>query len=111
MWQSKRHKIFGPADVEAAVDRFLDGPWAKRADSFTLCVACDLDPTKLTDAMEAMATKLAAQNIRFIAMGSARLSEELKNKPELVDDFFDRPWTRHFCGEEAVKSLGSGLID
>lgn len=107
VWQSKRHKTFGPADIERAVDKFLAGSWVSRADCFTLCVACDLDLTKLTEAVEAAAQKLAVHDIRFIPMGAARLSEELKDKPDIVDDFFDRPWTHAFCGDAAVEALGA----
>lgn len=107
VWQSKRHKIFGPADIKKAVDKFLAGPWASRADRFTLCVACDLDPTKLAEAVEAASKNLAVHDIRFIPMGAARLSEALKDKPDIVDDFFDRPWTQAFCGGAAVKALGA----
>ena len=37
------------------------------------------------------------------------LSERLKNSPELVDDFFGRPWVERFNGTEAAASLGDRL--
>ena len=32
-------RAFGPADIGAAVDKFLEGPWAAQADRFVLCTA------------------------------------------------------------------------
>jgi hypothetical protein len=38
-WQNKRHKSFGPAQIDAAVTKFFNGPWAEKSDRFVLLAA------------------------------------------------------------------------
>ena len=45
----------------------------------------------------------------FEVWDQEELSEKLKGRPELVDDFFGRPWVKAFCGEGAATELGNRL--
>jgi hypothetical protein len=57
-WQGKRHKSFGPAQIDAAVTEFLDGPWAEKSDGFVLCVQASLRSTDALDKIEECAARL-----------------------------------------------------
>ena len=52
MWQSKRHKRFGPADITAAVDLFLSHELATTAKRFVLAIACPISTTKVIKKMK-----------------------------------------------------------
>ena len=39
VYQCKKVERFGPSDIGAAVDDFLEGPWATQADRFVLCTS------------------------------------------------------------------------
>jgi hypothetical protein len=109
VWQSKRHRRFDASKVKSAVRKFMEGPWAERADRFVLCTSASLTETGVADAVEEAAATLRARNIVFDPRGDEKLSELLKDEPAIVDDFFDRPWVRAFCGADAATALGRRL--
>lgn len=105
-WQCKRYSSFSVSNLRTAVRKFLDGEWAKRSVVFHLVVTASLSPTALADEVEAQAIECRKQNIEFVPLDVNRLSDILKRHPDLVDDFFDRPWVEAFCGPEAARTLG-----
>ena len=109
VWQAKRHQTFTAAKVRAAVKAFLTGEWADRTERFVLCSSASLQDTRVIQALEEGAQVLRERGVLLDARDPTRLSEQLKTLPEVVDDFFDRPWTEAFCGKEAVKILGDRL--
>jgi energy-coupling factor transporter ATP-binding protein EcfA2 len=109
VWQAKRHKVFSAAKLNAAVKLFLNGEWAGQTSTFVLATSTSLRSSKLVTAVEAAAKELAAHEITFIPMDIDRLSDRLKNHPEIVDDFFDRAWVERFCGSDAAAALGDRL--
>lgn len=109
VWQSKRRKSFGPIHVKAAVDDFLGGEWADKADRFVLCVQASLGSTQTLRGVEAQTARLSRKGIEFVPMDGERLSLELKSQPEIVDDFFGRPWVEWFCGASAAEALAGRL--
>ncbi len=104
-WQCKRYHRFTSADVQEAVDRFLQDDWAKRSTVFSLAVTVSLSSTTLADAVEEQARRCKGQGIEFIPLDKDRLSGMLKDHADLVDDFFGREWARAFCGSDAVQKL------
>lgn len=64
-WQGKRHKSFGPAQIDAAVTEFLDGPWAEKSDRFVLCVQASLRSTDALDKIEECAARLRGTGVEF----------------------------------------------
>jgi hypothetical protein len=68
-----------------------------------------IEDAKLAEAIESAGRKLDAQRIPFEVLGEAQISEWLKDKPRIVDDFFSRPWVEPFCGPDAVKEIGKRL--
>ena len=104
-WQCKRYQEVTPADLEKAVTKFLDGDWAKRTKRFRLAVASSLNSTELSKEIETQRARCDALKITFEPLDRDRLSVMLKEHPDLVDDFFDRPWVAAFNGPEAAAAL------
>jgi hypothetical protein len=96
-WQCKCYDHFTPADIEQAVDRFLQGDWAKRSTEFSLAVTVSLSPRTRAETVERQAQRCREQGINFVPLDTDRLSDQLKDHADLVDDFFGRPWVEAFC--------------
>ena len=65
VWQSKRHKSFSKAAVEAAVRYFLERKWGQQATRFVLAVACEFSSPAVVEAIEAARSALQARSISF----------------------------------------------
>jgi hypothetical protein len=81
-WQGKRHKSFGPAQIDAAVTEFLDGPWAEKSDRFVLCVQASLRSTDALDKIEECAARLRGTGIEFQPLDGEQLNLRLKSLPQ-----------------------------
>jgi len=111
-YQCKKVMEFGPASINSAVDKFLSGKWAQRTYEFVLCVAISLESTQQQDELDRQRNRLSAKGIKLSVWDAApagALSDRLKRMPELVDDFFGRPWVERFNGHEAAASLSDRL--
>ena len=111
-YQCKRVTDATPALVRNAVDKFLDGRWAERTSLFVLCLAVPTISTGIRDEVAAQFEKLRGRDVEFHlwdASPSGRLVEMLKACPQIVDDFFGRPWVELFNGEDAAHRLGNRL--
>jgi hypothetical protein len=111
-YQCKRVKKFSATDIKKAIDTFLKGKWACKTKRFVLCTSLQLSKTKQVDEISKQRTVLKARGIEFETWDGSeagRLSERLKNYPDLVDDFFLRDWVRLFNGPDAAASLGERL--
>lgn len=106
-WQCKRYQAFDETDLQEAVKKFMDGKWASHTAEFRLAVSASLQATGLAEEIEKQRDLLAAKKIKFKPMDRDGLSERLKSEPDLVDDFFGRPWVEVFNGKDAVASLGA----
>jgi hypothetical protein len=83
----------------------LEGDWASRTKLFRLAVAPSLNATALAEEIERQRSRCEAVNITFEPLDRDRLSLMLKDHPDLVDDFFGRPWVEAFNGSEAAARL------
>jgi len=108
-WQSKRHKSFNSAKIDAAVAEFLAGEWAGKSDRFVLCVQASLRSTGTADKIEECACRLREKGIDFQALDGEHLSQRLKSLPEIVCDFFGVAWVERFCGRQAVEVVSKRL--
>lgn len=108
-WQSKRHKTFSPAKLHKAVELFLEHKWASQSKEFVLAVACEFSSPEVVDAIEQAHDKLAKVGIEFRALDVGDLTKLLIPEPELVDDFFGRPWVESVCPREALQRLENRL--
>jgi hypothetical protein len=68
-----------------------------------------IEDAKIAEAIESAGKTLEDQNITFEVLGAAQISDWLKDKPRLVDDFFSRPWVVPFCGPDALEEIGKRL--
>ncbi len=105
VWQTKRYQKLTATDITKAVNLFLRHPWAEKARTFVLATACPMSTRTVVEKIEASRTQLAARDITFRPLDATRLTTELKNFPDIVDDFFDRPWVKIICSPEAIRSL------
>ena len=107
--QSRRISNVGPKSVENGVADFLKGDWADDSQKFIYATSSSARSTQVLNKIEKLAKSLDQQSIAFEVWDQERISEKLKGYPELVDDFFGRPWVTAFCGEGAVTQLGNRL--
>jgi len=110
-WQCKRYKAVATTDIEKAVTKFLEGGWAGRTKLFRLAVAPSLNATKLCNEIEKQRARCQAKNITFVSLDQDQLSIMLKDHPDLVDDFFGRPWVEAFNGPEASSRLSGRKLN
>jgi len=109
VWQSKRYKSITKTGINAAVRCFLDQKWGQEAARFVLAVASEFSSPAVVEAIEAARTALQARNIAFEALDASKLTLQLRTEPELVDDFFGRPWAEAICPPEALERLKQRL--
>lgn len=107
--QAKRHRTYGPAKLRQAVDLFLEGSWAARAARFTIAIQAQLRSTEVQEEIERQAARLRELNITFLVLDGESLTDLLRSKPILVDDFFGRNWVTAFLGADASASFGARL--
>ena len=109
VWQSKRRQKLSPTQIKAAVALFLRHEWASRAKRFVLAVASDFSSPKQIDAIERARDKLKATGIEFDPCDARKLTTRLRGEPDLIDDYFDRPWVTKICAPETVRQLEDRL--
>ena len=107
--QSRRIINVTQANLEKGVDDFLDEKWADNSQKFIYATSSSARSTQLLDKVEELAIRLEQQSIAFEVWDQERISEMLKEYPELVNDFFGRSWVTAFCGEDAARQLGNRL--
>ena len=108
-WQARNRKAISPADIASAVDDFSDGDWAAKSERFVLSTRANLADTQLQTAIETCADQLREKNIVFEAVDGIQLTERVRDHPDIIDDFFGRPWLVAFAGDDAAATLGRRL--
>ena len=107
--QSRRITNVTPGNLEKSVNDFLLGKWREYSQKFIYATSSSTMSANILDKVEELAKELDQQSIAFEVWDQERISEMLKGCPELVHDFFGRPWVAAFCGEEAVKQMVNRL--
>lgn len=102
VYQCKREKDFGPNKIESAVDKFWDGNWLEQSDVFVLCTQESLNSKARADEFKRQSERLATRGISFLRWDKEELSAKLKNCPDIVEDFFSKPWTDAFCNRSQL---------
>lgn len=97
VFQCRRTKNMGPADIRHAVDDFLEGDWADKASTFVLCTSTSFERTARVKEIEEQTERLRALGKTFIPWGREEISEELRDEPRIVTDFFHPAWEEVFC--------------
>jgi hypothetical protein len=109
VWQSKRYQSISTTAIKQAVDLFLGRKWGQKASRFVLAVACNFESPAVVEAVEEARTLLQSKGITFEALDGFKLTGRLKSEPELIDDFFGRPWAQAVCSPEALTRLEQRL--
>jgi hypothetical protein len=109
VWQVKRHRQITPNKIAGIVDLFLAHEWRAKAKKLVLVVACNLDSTANVKEIEEQHRRLEKESIAFESVDAAELSKRLIAEPEIVDDFFERPWVEALCPPEALETLARRL--
>lgn len=110
VYQCKREKKFGTAQIKQAVSKFLDGDnWPRKTRTFVLCTSESMKSKDLSDELEAQYEVLKKEGISLLSWDRDELSAKLKELPKLIDDFFSRAWVEAFCGKEQADALGTRL--
>ena len=89
--QARRIKDVTAAALTSSVSDFLEGRWAEVSRKFVYATSASTKSTGLIDEIERHADKLLEQSIELTVWDKEEISKQLKDKPELVDDFFGRP--------------------
>lgn len=102
VYQCKRYAKLGPADIRAAVTRFLEGEWAERAGQFVLCTSHSVVSAPLAREVEVQAEALRTRQppVVFVVWDAEALSAMLKEYPQLVREFFGPAWLERFLPVE-----------
>lgn len=81
--------------LKSAVIDFAEGkrPFSPRR--FVLCVAASGSSTEVQEALSELRNRYS--DLEIVLYDQERLSTLLKNQPDIVDDFFGKPWRDHFC--------------
>ncbi|MDD9996045.1 MAG: hypothetical protein OXS35_09950, partial [Dehalococcoidia bacterium] len=74
------------------VEEFLAGRWAEVSRKFVYATGASANTTALSNEIERLTARLAKHSIEFEVWDQEDLSKKLKGHPEIVDDFFGRPW-------------------
>lgn len=107
--QAKRHQSFDARKLRDAINLFLAGDWADKTDHFTITVQALLRSRTLQAEIERQAARLKARGITFTALDGEQLTDELRQQPVLIDDFFGRAWVTALLGPDAAAVLDQRL--
>ena len=103
--QCKRVEDFTPGKIKSAVEVFLNGSWAAKSEAFVLCTKESLRRTERIEEIERQRSQLRGIGVELETWDADELDLALKNRPEIVNDFFGYEWAKEFCGAEAVQVL------
>ncbi|MFI1518796.1 hypothetical protein [Kitasatospora cineracea] len=93
--QSKKYKRFGASDIKAAVKKFLTTTRPFTVDAFIIGVA---RPVKSTAAVDELAVqRRALQAINLELWDAQELSYLLRDRPDIVIEYFGMPTAEAFC--------------
>lgn len=104
-YQCKRYQEFDLSDINKAVEYFKNKDFYSKSDSLYLCTSCEWNKTQVQDKFEELKTELQKENITLVKWDKIQLSRLLKDKPQIVFDFFGLEWVKKFNGEPALQQL------
>ena len=93
--QSKKHKNFGPQDLQDAVDEFLKKPHPFKVTKFVIGVSRDVRTDKAIDKIADL--KVQLDPIEFVVWDKRKLSQMLREHPAVVREYFGEPVAENFC--------------
>lgn len=93
--QSKKHKEFGPQDLQDAVDEFLKKPQKFKVSKFVIGVSRDVRTDKCVEKIAEL--KVALDPIDFAVWDKQKLSKMLRDHPMIVREYFGEEIAKEFC--------------
>lgn len=93
-YQPKRVRAFGAEDLDAAVQKFDNERRAVDAYKLVVCVSCATDETEIS---ERLVDLRRSSDFDIDLYDRRRLSELLRNRPDLVRRVFGDDWAAAFC--------------
>lgn len=107
--QARRLQKVSKTGIKNAVSGFLKGTWAPTSRKFIYATSASGVATQFIDEIETQARRMAKAKIELAVWDEEEVSDRLRDKPELIDDFFGRAWVAAFCGTDVAERLGSRL--
>lgn len=104
-YQCKRYQEFNLNDLNKAISYFKSKKFYSKSDNLYLCTSCEWNKTQVQDRFEELKTELEKDKIILIKWDKIKLSKLLKDKPQIVFDFFGIEWVRKFNGEHSLQEL------
>ncbi|MDT3740972.1 MAG: NACHT domain-containing protein [Candidatus Kapabacteria bacterium] len=104
-YQCKRYQKFNLDDINKAVEYFKSQDFYSKSDNLYLCTSCEWNKTQVQDRFEEFKDELEKVNITLVKWDKIQLSRLLKDKPQIVFDFFGLEWVKKFNGELALQQL------
>lgn len=104
-YQCKRYKDFQLSDINKAVEYFKSRDFYGKCDNLYLCTSCEWNKTQVQDRFEKLKTEFKKNKITLIKWDKIQLSRFLKDKPQIVFDFFGLEWVKIFNGEPALQQI------
>lgn len=101
-YQCKRYEKVLDSDIRNAVAKFREGDWLAKSERFVFCTSHPTVRTDQNDEIELQTGILRADGVAFEVWDAEELSRRLKTRPQVVLDFFGRPWVEEFCTESLV---------
>ncbi|GAA5037655.1 hypothetical protein GCM10025738_25980 [Microbacterium fluvii] len=95
--QSKKYVKFTTTDLRKAVETFRDADRPFQVDRLILGVSVELRETRMV--LEFARLQEALEPVRLELWDAQRLSELLRDRPEIVVQYFGEPTARGFCGD------------
>lgn len=108
--QSKAMRNFGPRDIVAAADAFLNHwllHWsAKNVKRFILFVGCAIKSQKAADAIIEQRARFLKHDVEFIVWDANAIYDRLGSAPQVVRIHLDQIWYAKLFGETAGPLTG-----
>lgn len=104
-FQCKRYQKFKLSDINDAVKYFKSKDFYSISDSLYLCTSCEWNKNQVQDKFEELRIELQKDNITLVKWDKIQLSRLLKDKPQIVFDFFGLEWVKKFNGELSINQL------
>ncbi len=101
--QAKKYQSFSLRDLNAAVDKYLDGSLPFRIVRLAIGVSCTANETALTARLLELNQKHVG--IEFEIWDQGRISEMLRDRPNIVREFFGEVTAARFCSPYEIVPL------
>ena len=115
VYQCKRFKGVTPAMLKEIIEKFIKDrqkpaapEWLKETTAFVLCITQPLEKAKFTDAVEKIYQDLS-KSLELDVWDTIKLTELLKEQPDIVEEFFGRAAAERLCGRGSLLEIRARL--